>query len=222
MPDNNFDIDDFKSVWQEDRPAGYADSDIRRMLNRRSRNYVRYILYISLAELALFILLNLYTYIGQENNSFMSILSRLGAEENESVNNSIELLYDFLKIGGLLLTLVFIVLFYRSYKRISVESNMKKFILQIIRFKKTVSAFIWANILWMVISVIALATVVVNTLSRQHITPERPTILGFFVGVTIAALIGIGFMLLYYRVVYGIILRRLNRNLKQLQEIENE
>jgi uncharacterized membrane protein len=54
----------------------------------------------------------------------------------------------------------------------------------------------------------------------QNIHLENPTIIGFYVG-TLLACFGIVLVLIYYRIVYGIIMRRLKK-LEQLQKIEQE
>jgi hypothetical protein len=55
----------------------------------------------------------------------------------------------------------------------------------------------------------------------QNIHLENPTIIGFYVGIIISLLWNC-VVLLYYRIVYGIIMRRLGKNLEQLQKIEQE
>ena len=55
MPNQDFNIDDLKKSWQEQPvPEVYQSSEIEAMLNKSSRNYVKYILWISIAELLLF------------------------------------------------------------------------------------------------------------------------------------------------------------------------
>ena len=45
MPKQDFNIDDFKKSWQEQSvPEVYETSEIEAMLNKSSRNYVKYIL----------------------------------------------------------------------------------------------------------------------------------------------------------------------------------
>jgi hypothetical protein len=62
----------------------------------------------------------------------------------------------------------------------------------------------------------------VHALKTQNIHLENPTIIGFYAGIIISLSFGILLVLIYYRVVYGIIMRRLGKNLEQLQKIEQE
>ena len=78
MPE--FDLDNFKETWQNQPVTPRYDSkEIESMLNKSSRNYVKYILWISLVEFALILGANLYyTYLGEDNTDLMSILGKLG------------------------------------------------------------------------------------------------------------------------------------------------
>lgn len=53
MPE--FDLDNFKKTWQE-QPVQekYDNTEILQMLNKKSRNYVKYIFWISVVELLFF------------------------------------------------------------------------------------------------------------------------------------------------------------------------
>jgi hypothetical protein len=49
MANQDFDIDDLKKSWQEQKVTEvYETSEIEAMLNKKSRNYVKYIFWISL------------------------------------------------------------------------------------------------------------------------------------------------------------------------------
>ena len=100
------------------------------------------------------------------------------------------------------------------------ESNLKKFILQIVRFRKTVNAFILTNIGLLVVFTAVLTFFVFRTMAAQEIHLNNPTLIGFVTGIVITLLLSIALIWLYYRVVYGILVNRLGRNLKQLEEIE--
>lgn len=221
---DNFDLDNLKKTWQEQEvPPKYEQNDILEMLNKKSRNYVKYILWISIAEFLLFVLASIYAvFRADDDNSFMNILGRLGIKNNSEIDANIAHFYFGLRIISVLLTAVFVYLFYKNYRKINVESNLKKFILQIIKFKKTVNIFIIANILLLIVFTAVLTFFTIHILSKQHIEMNQPTLIGFIVGLIITLALGILLTLLYYRIVYGIIMRRLGKNLEQLQKIESE
>ena len=76
----------------------------------------------------------------------MSVLGKLGINNSSNFESTISQLYFVLKMVSLGLTGIFVFLFYQNYRKIKIESNLKKLILQIFTFKKTVQLFILANI----------------------------------------------------------------------------
>lgn len=223
MPNQDFNIDDLKKSWQEQQvPEVYQSSEIEAMLNKRSKNYVKYILWISIAEFLFFAILSVYTvFSAQESDGFLHVLEKLGVKINPEIEKNYGHLYFGLKVMSLLITAAFVYLFYRNYIKINIENNLKKFILQIIRFKKTVNLFILTNIVFLITFVFILTLFTMNIVKTQNIHLNNPTLLGMIIGFMVSLIIGILLILLYYRIVYGIIMRRLGRNLEQLKEIES-
>lgn len=220
MPE--FDLDDFKKSWQQE-PAQpkYDTSEIELMLNKSSRNYVKYILWISLIEFILILAANVYyTFFGEDTTDLMSVLGKLGIDNSDQFENTINSLYLVLKMVSLGLTAIFVYLFYENYRKINVESNLKKLILQIIKFKKTVQLFILANISLVILFTLILGIFTFTVLAQQKIELTNPTLIGFITGLLLTMGISVVLIWLYYRIVYGFILKRLGKNLEQLQNIE--
>lgn len=221
MPE--FNIDDFKKTWQEQEvQSRYGNSEILEMLNRKSRNYVKYIFWISVAEFLFFFALTVfYIFRSEETNNFITMIERLGVKNTPELQSEFALLYNFLKILSLVITAFFVMKFYINYRRIDVEANLKKFIMQVMDFRKTVNIFILTNVFLLVLFTAALTLFVFRALDAQEIRLEQPTFIGFITGVAITTVLSVGLIWLYYRVVYGIIMRRLGKNLSQLKDIES-
>lgn len=221
MPE--FNLDTFKKTWQEQEvPPKYDSAEIEAMLNKSSRNYVKYILWISVAEFLIILGLNTYyTFVGDESGSFLRILSKMGAKTSAALEYDLSHLYMLLKAISIVLTAFFVVKFYRNYTKIKVESNLKKFILQIIDFKKTVNLFILANIVLLVVFTVVITGFIFYVLSEQQIHLSNPTLAGFFIGLVLVTGLSILLIWLYYRIVYGIIMQRLGKNLKELKKIDS-
>lgn len=220
MPE--FDLDDFKKTWQQEpvQPK-YDTSEIESMLNKSSRNYVKYILWISLVEFILILGANLYyTFLGEDTTDLMSVLGKLGIDNSAYFENTLAQLYFILKMVSLAMTGAFVYLFYQNYRKINIESNLKKLILQIIKFKKTVQLFILANIALVVLFTLILGIFTFSVLAQQNIELTNPTLIGFIAGLILTMGISVLMIWIYYRIVYGFILRRLGKNLEQLQNIE--
>ena len=222
MPE--FDLDSFKETWQQQpvQPK-YDSSDIESMLNKSSRNYVKYILWISVVEFILILIANLYyTFLGEDTADLMSVLGKLGINNSSNFESTISQLYFVLKMVSLGLTGIFVFLFYQNYRKIKIESNRKKLILQIFTFKKTVQLFILANIGLVILFTLILGLFTFLVLAEQNIALTNPTLIGFITGLALTMGISVVLIWIYYRLVYGFILRRLGKNLEQLQNIEKE
>lgn len=220
MPE--FDLDSFKETWQQQpvQPK-YDTSEIESMLNKSSRNYVKYILWISLVEFILILGANLYyTFLGEDTADLMSVLGKLGIDNSDQFQTTLTQLYLALKMVSLALTGIFVYLFYQNYRKINIEANLKKLILQIIKFKKTVQLFIVANIALVILFTLVLGIFTFSVLAQQNIELTNPTLIGFIAGLVLTMGISVVLIWIYYRVVYGFILRRLGKNLEQLQNIE--
>lgn len=220
MPE--FDLDDLKSSWQQQAaPQRYNEQDIEIMLSKSSGNYVKYILWICIAEFAIILGANIYySFAGETSDGLKQMFHRLGIRHTESFALSIRKLYTALQITSLVMSAVFAVIFYRNYRKINVEENLKKFILQIIRFRKSVNFFILANIGLVVLFTLALGYFTFSVLARQDITWSHPTVRSLLIMYGILLLLSVLLMWVYYRIVYGMLLRRLGRNLEQLKKIE--
>ncbi|WP_312323038.1 beta-carotene 15,15'-monooxygenase [Soonwooa sp.] len=224
MPNNDFNIDDLKSVWQNQKvEEAYQQSDIEAMLNTKSRNYVKYLLWISLLEFFIFITLLIYSLVSKDDHvNFREILSRLHLQNQNEILHTMDKIYLVIKILSLSLTGIFVYLFYKSYRRISVEDNLKQFILRIISFKRKVNAFIIINVILLVVYIVSFSIYLSIVMGEQSVQLSETTKLGFIIGIIVALLLSILLIILYYKIFYGILLKRLSKNLEQLRLIETE
>jgi len=222
MPE--FDLDSFKKTWQE-QPVQqkYNDNEILQMLNKKSRNYVKYIFWISVFEFLFLTLIGLFYIIqGKESNSFINILTKLGVQRTSELEDTFDNIYLVLKILSLAITAYFVLKFYQNYKVIKIEENLKKFILKIIKFKKTVNAFILINIALLITFTSIFTIFVFYILNTQNVEITNSTLIGFIAGIIISTAFTVVMVWLYYRVVYGIIIKKLDKNLTQLKEIDSQ
>lgn len=222
MPE--FDLDSFKKTWQEQPfQEKYDYNEILQMLNKKSRNYVKYIFWISVFEFLFFTLIGLFYIIqGKESNSFINILTKLGVQRTSELENTFDNIYLVLKVLSLTITAYFVFKFYQNYKVIKIEENLKKFILQIITFKKTVNAFILINIALLITFTSIFTIFVFYILNTQNVEITNSTLIGFVAGIIISTVFTVIMVWLYYRVVYGIIIKKLDKNLIQLKAIDSQ
>ncbi|CEJ71051.1 hypothetical protein [Chryseobacterium oranimense] len=222
MPD--FDLDSFKKTWQEQpvQPK-YDSNEILQMLNRKSRNYVKYIFWISVAEFLFFSVLGLfYFFQDEESDSFRKILEKLGAQKAPEIENNFDHAYLAIKILSLLVTAYFVFKFYQNYRKIKIEENLKGLIIRIIKFKKTVNAFILISIALLVAFTFVFTAFIFYVLNSQNVRPDNSNLIIVIVGIIVSTVLCVLLIWLYYRLVYGIIIRKLDRNLQQLREIDSQ
>lgn len=222
MPE--FDLDSFKKTWQE-QPVQqkYDNNEILQMLNRKSRNYVKYIFWISVFEFLFFSVMGVFYLIqGEESNSFLKILEKLGAQKTPEVKHNFTIIYLILKVLSLLLTAYFVYKFYQNYRKIKIEENLKGFIIRIIKFKKTVNAFILISILLLIAFTSIFTAFIFYALNSQSIELNNSTLTGFIIAIVLGTGLSVLLIWLYYRVVYGIIMKKLDKNLQQLKEMDSQ
>lgn len=220
MPD--FDINHLKKTWQENRvDERYSQNEILKMLNRKSRSYVKYIFWISVAEFLVFLAIGLwYVFESEDDNSLIKILQKIGVKKTFQVQMDFEHLYFLMKVVSLLTTAFFVVKFALNYRKIKVEEDLKLLIVRIIRFRKTVRQYITANFVLIFLYLAAMALFIYKVLTLQNIRMDNPTLIGFCIGMVVAMLLSLLLLWAYYRLVYGILTRRLGQNMEQLKEIE--
>lgn len=222
MPE--FDLDSFKKTWQEQpvKPK-YNNNEILKMLNKKSRNYMKYIFWISVIEFLFFSVLGVFYLIqSNESDSFLSILEKMGVHKNSQLVAKLDNIYLIVKILSLVVTGFFVLKFYQNYRKIKIEEDLKLFIIRIITFKKTVNAFILTNIGLLLVLISALIGFTFYILNAQNIEFNSSTFTGFIVGIIVSTILCVSLIWVYYRLVYGIIISRLDKNLNQLKEIESQ
>ena len=225
MPNNDdFDIDHLKKAWQNQQVKdAYQQTEIEAMLNKKSRGYVKYILWISIAEFLVFGLITLFSIVFKRTESeFTTILSKLNIRNQEEVLLLMDKYYWMMKLLSLCVTALFVLLFFNGYRKINVESNVKKFINQIFKFKKTVNAFIICNVVILITFLMGYSIYLSFIMKEQSIHLSHPTRIGIITALITALVVSILIILLYYRLVYGILLKRLSKTMSQLEQIDAE
>ena len=176
---------------------------------------VKWIFFISIGEIILW-----------------TILSLMVPESSKEFTNEMGLKTFMLitTIINYIVVITFVVLFYRNYRAIKVTGTVKQLMESILRTRKTVRYFVYYNIGLAIISWLGLnlffylnKDALVNLLSGTDgysSLPADQVLNVFFLAQLIFGVLLIGFLLLFYRIIYGILLRRLKRNYKELKKIE--
>lgn len=210
-------LDKFKKQWrrqEKDFPQLSYD-EIYKMILKKSSSIVKWIFLISIGEILFWTCLSLLS-----PRSGYEFIRELGIFKSVVISN---IIYYAIFIA-------FIVLFFRNYKKISSTDSVKELMANILRTRKTVRYFIIYNVSWMVLVLlflnfsyytnIDLLLEIMKRNSGEEIASDTQFLYTFFIIQFIFGLVLIGSMLLFYRIIYGIFLRRLHRNYKELAKME--
>jgi hypothetical protein len=180
-----------------------TESDIYKMIHKKSSSIVKWILIISVLE---FFILNGISFLvnNDEYNSFLLVHPYLAIFEK----------VNYLVIIG------FIYLFYKNYKTISIIDSSKKLIKDILKTRRVVNFYIYWNV---VVSTIfagygfmdGITTAIEKLHSKIDISSTKMYLI---FGSTMLVLIGI--ILVFYHVLYGLLLNKLKSNYNELKKIE--
>lgn len=207
-----------KSKWQEreqDLPT-LTYKDIYKMILKKSSSIVKWIFVISIAEILFWIVLGLLT---PETNK--ALIQNIGLQ---SILNVIYI-FHYIVIA------VFLVLFYLNWKNIKVTDTVKSLMRNILKTRKTVKYFVIYNVAGTALVLIfvnlyfyankeELYTLITKANEGYAAIPAENFFSVLFVSFLVVGVLLIGFVLVLYRIIYGILLKRLKSNYKELEKME--
>ena len=201
-------LDLLKKDWkkQEGSFQQISEKEIYGMLHKGSSSIVKWILIISVLEFLFLRLLDLSIFLDDEYSNRM--------KEHH--------IYDFEKfvtIFNFVVLLVFIYYFYRNLKAINSSSSVKKLMQDIINTRKIVKYYVWYNLVLVgITSAIVIYSQFMYDKNINHLYDKYQLffILGGFFFVIIILLL----FWLFYRLLYGILMRRLQKNYIELKKID--
>lgn len=209
-------LDKLKENWQSEEhelPKVSFDK-IYKMLLKKSSSIVKWIFVISVIELLFWI--SLYFVLPEDN---VNMIKELGLER---VMFYCEIFHFF--IFG-----IFIILFYKNYKSIQVTDSTNVLMQNILNTRKTVRYFVYYNVGMTIAFSIAIDTYLYNNseklyevmdLAKQGIPKEGFANI-FIISQIIVGFIIIALLILFYWLVYGILLKKLKGNYRELKKINS-
>ncbi len=134
-----------------------------------------------------------------------------------------------LTIIGYAVAAYFFYRFYVNYRKVNATDNSKKLMENILRTRRTVKQYVLVNLGMIFVSLIVALYVQMNNdptiVSSLEQAAADGSVFGFyakFIGLTLVAFaILVAILLLFYYLIYGILLGRLNSNYKELKKLEN-
>lgn len=208
------DLDLLKKDWkkQESSLPHLSYDEIYKMIWKRSHSIVRWIFVISILEFLLSTVLNI---VLADDEYWLRM------EEFELTNFTIGV-YIF----SYAVTFYFIYRFYRNYRRISATDSASLLMKNILKTRRTVKYYIAfvliSSGITFLITVFLILKNHINTAvdSTKNMEFDTTQWLIFIGGILLVLVIFLGLIWLIYRVIYGILLKRLQKNYKELQKLE--
>lgn len=208
-------LDLLKKDWKR-QDAEYPKltfDEIYKMIHKKSTSVVKWILVICIAEFAFWGLLNLFI-----PESYLEIYEKFH-------------LNTFLVITQVLhyvVIIIFIYFFYKNYSAISVIESTSLLMKRIINTRKTVNYYVYYNLILYAILSITLNTILFSNtdLLIETFKPAGSLINNdqfltiMFISQVITFFVVCGLLWLYYRIIYGILLKKLTKNYKELETLE--
>ena len=207
-----------KKDWEtssESFPSLNKD-EIYNIIYKRSSSIVKWIFIISLIEFAFWTLISFVTGSAED----------LKKMERYDVNY---IIYPLMALGYIVL-IYFFFIFYKNYRNISATENTKMLMERILKTRKTVKHYVIFNLVFMCISI------VIGVCIELTNNPEVQTLLSGIESeggnnITIFYLIVVGLSLItmalittlllgFYYLIYGLLLKRLKTNYKNLKALE--
>lgn len=206
-------LDLLKKDWdKESSKKKLSVKDIYPMLHKKSSSIVKILFYISLAELVFWVLVNSLPYF-----------------TSDSYNERLDLVFqnDYI-LTGLTITsyaiiLLFVYLLYKSYKSISITDSAKNLMESILKTRKIIKYYVLYNLIAAGLSLIigfyyALHNTPNTAIDFSNISDKKMALIIFVI--TLITAIFVLVIWLFYKLIYGLLLKRLNRNYKELKKLE--
>lgn len=202
-------LDLLKKDWQKNESSfkQVSEAEIYKMLHAKSSSIVKWILIVSILE---FVVLNgIGLLIGDKGYANFLALHPF---------------INFLEKFNYLVILVFIYLFYCNYRNISVLNSSKKLIEHILKTRKVVTYYIYWNIF---IGGVSGALSGIEGFNKGYNTGNdlnglkpKDILETNYITVTLVALLIMGIIWLFYKILYGSFLKKLKQNNEELKKID--
>jgi len=206
------DLANYKKVWknQPEEKNKISALEIYKMTQSKSNSIVKWIFIIGLLE---FVFLFAINYLCTKN----------GALEPYEKLKLISFIENF-NYFHYVVVVLFLILFYRNFSLISTVDDTKTLMKNILLVRKTVKWYVYYNLINVIVFSIILNILIFNTpnginiisgIDNESLNQEH--MMSVFI---IAQIVVIAFMILvlwlFYYLLYGILLKKLNKNYKEL------
>lgn len=207
-----------KKDWDKSKKnyPNLSKEEIYNLISKRSSSIVKWIFIISVLEFSLWTILSFS--LDSSNNA----IEKIQSYDYEFIY------YPFVGISYIVL-FGFMYLFYKNYRNISVTENTKMLMERILKTRKTVKQYVIYNITVMYLGIILGVIMELSNNSEIQIlisdikSEGENDIYIFYLIVAVLSLIAMTLVTIlflgFYYLIYGLLLKRLKKNHKELKKI---
>ena len=205
-----------KKDWKKNENAfdQVTEKEIYGMLHKRSSSIVKWILIISVLELLLW---SGITFLTADEEYFKTL---------EMYH--LDTIMPIISVINYGVILFFIYLFFKNYKAINTTDTVKQLMQSILKTRKTVKYYVWYNLGKNAFTFILIFIFqfmydpnIQKLIEKMSKTVSVSTFYCIMILVYVAVIVVfIGLIWLFYRILYGILMRRLQKNYNELQKID--
>ena len=192
--------------------------DLYKLIYKRSSSIVKWIFIICLLEFGFWSLIYFHFRDNED-------LAKMESYQVEYITTPLTVL-------GYVVLIYFFYVFYKNYKSISATENTKLLMERILKTRKTVKQYVIFNLIFMCISIVVGVYIeltnnpeVLSMLSRIKSEGEGNIAIFFLIIVVLSVLVMAlltALLLGFYYLIYGLLMKRLKSNYKDLKSLETE
>ena len=208
-------LDNYKKIWknQPEEKNKLSALEIYKMTQLKSNSIVKWILIIGLLEFVFWFAVN---NLGTKN----------GALDPFEKLNLINFIDNF-NYFHYVVVVLFLLLFYRNFSSITTVDDTKNLMKNILLVRKTVKWYVYYNLINVVIFSVILNILIFNTpdginilsgIENESFNQEHMRSVFIITQIVVIAVM-ILILWLFYYLLYGILLKKLNKNYKELTKL---
>ncbi|MFD0962833.1 hypothetical protein [Pseudofulvibacter geojedonensis] len=203
-------LDLLKKDWNKEKHPKVSSDSIYKMILKKSSSVVKWIFIISLIEIGIGLLSGLFYHPNIEQQQSLKIWQKMHLP---------------VSVISIAIGLYFLYKFYINYRTINTTNSVKELLTNIINTRRTVKQYVLVNLFF-------LSIVVAISLFYSFTTPMNETgeilfelssskdyIILIFT-ILFATVFVIGVCLFLYFLLYGLLMRKLNRNYNELKKLD--
>jgi hypothetical protein len=195
-------LDKYKKTWnnQPEEAHKLSKVEIYKMAHSKSTSIVKWIFIIGMLE-------------------FLTIIPFLFMETDTKHFEEMNILWLRKALDTISCAIVafFVIKFYLNYKSISSLDNTKTLMDKIVKTRRTVRNYIFTGLSFFAIAILVMAF---SSINNQFINETPIFKIGIIAIFIFIGAIFLGLFWLFYQLIYGFLLKKLNRNYKELAKLD--